>query len=186
LTNGSTVPDSVVPIGTVTPNTPFSSGQVVSVVVPANSVLTPGVGIKMVECPAPDGVVSTAPSQCDGLTLQSDTVTAGSDGSIDYTDAPPFQGYTIYALPDPNIGDSGTGPVCDLTNECVLDIGEDQNDFTMPHFFSQPFYVTPTPGDGGGPAKENIEPRVAKTIAKTKVSRNSSERNQSKQYANGR
>ena len=149
LTNGSTLPDSIVPIGPVTANTPYSSGQVVSVVVPTNTVFTPGDGIHIEECAAPSGEPPTTPSQCDSLTIQADTVFARSDGSIDYTDVGPDSGYTIYALPDPSIGDLGDGPVCNLTNECVLYIGENQNDFGAPHFFSQPFYVNPTPGDTG-------------------------------------
>ncbi len=146
---GTEVPGSAVPIGSFTADTPFSSGQVISVVIPANSTFTAGAGISIEECAAPGGVVPTQPSDCDGITHQGDTVTAGSDGSVDYTDTPPDSGYTIYAIPDPSIGDTGTAPVCNLSNECVLYIGENQNDFTQPHFFSQPFYVTPTPGDSG-------------------------------------
>jgi len=144
----SEVPNSAVPIGPVSPG-PFSSGQVISVVIPANSTFSPGAGINIEECAAPGGVAPTVPSACDGITIQGDTVTAGADGSVDYTDTPPDSGYTIYAIPDPSIGDTGTAPVCNLSNECVLYIGENQNDFTQPHFFSQPFYVTPTPGDTG-------------------------------------
>jgi len=140
---GTEVPGSAVPIGTFTAGTPFSSGQVISVVIPANSTFAPTAGINIEECAAPGGAVPTDPSTCDGVTHQGDTVDAGTDGSVDYTN------YTVYAIPDPSIGDTGAAPVCNLSNECVLYIGEAQTDFTQPHFFSQPFYVAPTAGDSG-------------------------------------
>ena len=117
ITNGSIVPDSVVPIDSYTPDSPFSSGQVVSVVVPANSVFAPGVQISIVECAAPDGVLPTMPSQCDGETLEADTILTASNGSIDYTDAGVDAGFTIYALPDTDpstLGEASTStPVCE-------------------------------------------------------------------------
>jgi len=139
---GSEVPGSALPIGTVSPG-PFSSGQVIEVKIPANSTFASGAGINIEECAAPGGVAPSDPSDCDGVTHQGDTVSAAADGSVDYSN------YAIYAIPDPSIGDTGTAPVCDLSDECVLYIGESQTDFTQPHFFSQPFYVTPTPGDTG-------------------------------------
>jgi hypothetical protein len=147
----SEVPGSAVPIGSYTPGTPFSSGQIISVQIPDNSTLTPGAGIFIEECAAPGGAAPMDPSACDGQTIQGDTVLAGSSGQVDYTTTPSTSGYTIYALPDVvTLGESPSGvPVCNLSNECVLYIGQNQNDFTAPHFFSQPFYVTPTPGDTG-------------------------------------
>jgi hypothetical protein len=140
--SGSEVPGSALPIGTVSSG-PFSSGQVIEVKIPTNSTFPSGAGINIEECAAPGGVAPTDPATCDGVTHQGDTVDAASDGSVDYSN------FAVYALPDPSIGDTGTQPVCDLSNECVLFIGENQNDFTMPHFFSQPFSVKPTPGDTG-------------------------------------
>ena len=81
------------------------------------------------------------PSQCDPETIEADTILAASDGSIDYTDTGVDAGYTVYALPDTDpatLAESPTGtPVCDLSDECVLYIGENQNDFGAPHVFSR-------------------------------------------------
>ena len=130
LRPGSEVPGSALPIGTFTAG-PFASGQVIEVKIPANSTLTPGAGINIVECAAPGGVAPTTPSACDGNTIQGDTVFVGTDGSVDYTNVAPNHGYTVYALPDANLGESSSGtPVCNLSNECVLYIGQNYNDFT--------------------------------------------------------
>jgi hypothetical protein len=146
--NGSQVPGSAVPIGSYTPGTPFSSGQTISVQIPANSDFKPGVNIKILECADPGGLPANLPtdlSTCDGNTIDGDTILANSDGSVSY------DSYTVYALPDAiSLGEpSNQTPVCNLSNECVLYIGEDQTDFTQPHFFSQPFYVKPNIDDGG-------------------------------------
>jgi hypothetical protein len=145
------VPGSAVPIGKYTSGTPFSSGQVIAVKIPPNSTLTPGAGIKILECSAPGGAVPTDPSQCDGETVQGDTVLVNKDGSVDYTHTRIDSGYTVYALPDfHSLGESKHGlPVCNATHLCVLYIGQNQLDFTVPHYWSQPFEVTPTPGDTG-------------------------------------
>jgi hypothetical protein len=147
----SKVPRATVPIGKFTAGTPFSSGQVIEVKIPANSKLTPGAGIKIVECAAPHGVVPTDPSECDGTTIQGDTVLVKSDGSVDYTRTSTSSGYTVYALPDVrSLGERPAGqPVCNATHQCVLYIGQNQLDFTAPHYWSQPFEVRPTPGDTG-------------------------------------
>ena len=156
---GTEVPGSAIPIGTFAAGTPFSSGQVIEVTIPANSTLTPLAGINIVECADPGAsasppVVPTNTAQCDGNTIQGSTVFVGSDGSVDY------MAYTVYSLPNSALGESAGGqPACDLSDECVLYIGQDYNDFTQPHFWSQGFYVAPTPnntganpGDGSAPA----------------------------------
>src|SRR5271170_2757470 len=82
-TNGSVVPNSAVPVGSSTPG-PFSSGQNINVVVPANSVFNSTTNINVVECSAPGGVVPTDPSACDGNTINGPTLKANSDGSINF------------------------------------------------------------------------------------------------------
>ena len=150
VTNGSQVPDSAVPIGTSSTGA-FASGQTIEVSVPANSVLVPGTKVNILECADPDGTVAnlpTSPSACDGNTIQGDTVYVNTNGSV-------FESsYHVYALPDTtSLGEpSGGLPVCDLSDECVLYVGENQNDFTQPHVFSQAFYVAPASGDTGTPA----------------------------------
>jgi hypothetical protein len=157
-TNGSVIPGSAVAVGRVTKGTPFSSGQGINVVIPANTVLQPNQNVNILECGAPGGVPPTDPSGCDALTIQGPTLTVNSDGSV-ALQAETGTLYTVYALPDAySLGESSGPATCDATHPCVLYVGQNQNDFTQPHFWSQPFYVTPTahdagtnPGDGSAP-----------------------------------
>ena len=146
--SGSTIPNAVQPTGTVTPG-PFDSGQNVNVVVPANSAFAApndNSGVNIVECSAPNGVLPALPSACDGNTQQT-LVGVNSDGSFT------FSNYTIYALPDSySLGETASNPVtCGNTaaTECVLYIGNNQEDFTAPHLWSQPFLVNTDPTDSG-------------------------------------
>jgi len=125
---------------------PFASGQQVEVKLPPSSFASTEVGkhVNIEECAAPGGVPPTDPAACDGLSIQGDTVLINSDGSVDYSN------YNIYALPDADIGDTGTTPKCDLSNPCVLYVGENQNDFTQPGFFTESFTVNPDPGANPG------------------------------------
>jgi len=148
---GSKVPGSAVPIGKYTPGTPFSSGQVIEVKIPPNKTLTPGAGIRILECGAPRGALPTQPSDCDGTTIQGNTVLVNPDGSVDYKRTATTTGYTVYAVPDAvSLGEPpDSQPVCNLSHECVLYIGQNQLDFTAPHYWSEPFKVRPTPKDTG-------------------------------------
>lgn len=152
--SGVTVLQSASPNGTYSLGAPYSSGQAIGVQVPANSVLQPGVKVNILECSDPGGNAAGLPTSiadCDGNTIEGSTVPVQSDGSVS------LSSYPVYALPDGNIGDTPTQtPVCNTSNPCVLYIGENQNDFTQPHVFSQPFTVAPNasdnganPGDGG-------------------------------------
>jgi hypothetical protein len=138
--------------------------------IPANSTFTPGAGINIVECAAPGGVSPSDPSQCDGLTVQSDTILANSDGSVDYKVTNSTSGYEVFALPDSvSLGEHANGtPVCNSSNECVLYVGENQNDFTAPHFFSQPFFVGANGNDSGAnPGDGSAERSQAITFTST-------------------
>jgi hypothetical protein len=150
-TGGSIVPNSAVPVGSFTPGTPFSSGQGIDVVVPANSVFTnPNAAINVVECSAPNGVVPTLTSACDGNTIQGVTLNANSDGSIDFQ-ANTGSLYTVFSLPNSGLGEGSTGPVCGTSaaTECILYIGLNQGDFNQPHVWSQPFQIAATPSNTG-------------------------------------
>lgn len=146
---GSVIPGAAVPVGTVNHGTPFSSGQSINVVVPANEAFaSPNNtnGINIVECSAPNGVVPTSTTACDGNTIQGNTILPDADGSFTY------DGYTLYALPDSiSLGEGSSGPVCGSTSatECILYIGNNQGDFTQPHLWSQPFFVKANSDDGG-------------------------------------
>jgi hypothetical protein len=150
VANGSQVPGSAVPTGSSSTSA-FSSGQSIVVSIPANSDLVPGTKVNILECSDPDGTPANLPtnaSDCDGNTIQGNTVFVNGDGSVRDS------GYTVYALPDTtSLGEpSGGSPVCDLSDECVLYVGENQGDFTQPHYFSEAFYVNPVAGDTGTPA----------------------------------
>ena len=132
---------------------PFSSGQNINVVIPANDTFssTDGLGnntsnINVLECSAPNGVIPTNPAACDGNTIQGNTILPASDGSFTYDN------YTVYALPDSiSLGEGSSGPQCGDTaaTECMLYIGNNQGDFTKPHLWSQPFFVAANADDGG-------------------------------------
>ena len=138
---------TVTPGETATAGTPFSSGQVVTVNVPANSILSPvaGQNIVVVECAAPGGVDPSVPSACDPNSVSGDSLTPNADGSLSYSN------YQLYSLPNAKaFGESPTGtPVCNLANQCVLYIGTNYGDFTQPHVWSQAFVINPTAGNTG-------------------------------------
>ena len=115
----------------------FDSGQAIDVVIPANTVFTPGANIFILESAAPDGVNPTTSGACDGNTgYQGGTITVQPDGSIDVMDLAADSEnttsfgdpYSIYALPDaPVLDEPPTNtPKCGLgsANECVLYIGQ--------------------------------------------------------------
>ena len=152
-TSGSIVPGAASPVAPYTAGTPFDSGQSINIVVPTNSTFNGShAAINVVECAAPNGVIPTNPIACDGNTIQGNSILPAADGSFTYP------GYTVYALPDlPSLGEGPGGPVCGSTSatECILYIGNNQNDFTQPHLWSQPFFVKANgndlganPGDG--------------------------------------
>jgi hypothetical protein len=156
-----------------TAGTPFSSGQQINVVVPANSLFVATSSVNVVECAAPNGVPPTLPLDCDGNTIQGPTILPNADGSINFQ-TQKYGLYTLYALPDSiSLGETSSNQVtCGDTaaTECVLYIGDNQGDFTQPHVFSQPFYVAPnatdsgTPGgDGSAPATTTAQPTTVST-----------------------
>ena len=129
--------------GTALPKTPvptITDQTTVEVKVPANSTLTPGASVKILQCADSDGMaddIPTSAAYCDGLTINvGTTIDVASDGSVDKTD------YTIYKLPSTALHEpSDQTTECTSTTACVLYIGQDQNDFAQPHVWSQPFYV---------------------------------------------
>ncbi|HEY1439524.1 MAG TPA: Ig-like domain-containing protein, partial [Mycobacterium sp.] len=150
---------------------PFSSGQTINIVIPANSAFAAPdntTSIKVIECAAPNGVIPTQTTACDGNTIQGPTVTANTDGSFT------LSGYTVYALPDSvSLGEGGTGVTCGATaaTECILYIGNNQNDFTAPHLWSQFFFIQANgtdsganPGDGSAAATAHTPTAANSTV----------------------
>jgi hypothetical protein len=179
-TEGSIVPNSAVPVGSFTAGTPFDSGQGIDVVVPANTVFTnPAQNVNIVECAAPNGVPPTTPNNCDGETINGNSLQPNTDGSLDYQ---AFTGavYNVYALPDViSLGENPSGaPKCGNTaaTECILYIGVNQLDFTQPHVWSQPFFINANandsgsnPGDGSPPVLPEVPFAILLPIAALSV-----------------
>ena len=93
--SGSIVPGAAVAVAPFTAGTPFSSGQNINVVIPANSAFAgSATNVNIVECAAPNGVPPTDVTACDGDTIQGNTIIPNADGSFAY------DGYTLFALPD--------------------------------------------------------------------------------------
>jgi Big-like domain-containing protein len=143
--SGDQVSNAAQPQVPFTAGTPFSSGQQITVTVPSNSLFVASNSIHIVECAAPNGVVPSVASACDGNTIQGDTIHPLANGSFTYT------AYDVVATPDPFNGDTSGSPVCGSTSatECILYIGLDQTNFTANHVWSQFFSVAANGDDGG-------------------------------------
>jgi MYXO-CTERM domain-containing protein len=148
--SGSIVPNSAVAQAPFTAGTPFSSGQGVNIVIPANTVLTPGANILILECAAPGGVLPVDSSSCDGNTTNGPSEQVNADGSINFLNDTGTL-YTLYALPNlHSLGEQTNHlPICNTSNACVLYVGQNQNDFTQPHFFTQTFLISTNATDSG-------------------------------------
>lgn len=141
--SGAEIPGAATPTDNYPSGAPFFNGQEIDIRIPANSIFQSGLKVNILECSDPGGSTGNLPSSinnCDGNTIQGNTVLINRDGSVD------LNRYPVYALPNfPQLGESKTGqPVCNLSHACVLYIGENQESFTAPHYFSQPFYVAST------------------------------------------
>lgn len=114
----------------------YVSGQSIAVSVGANSRFTGNARIEILECAAPHGVVPIDDTSCDGNTTPGQSILVGQDGSFSDPD------FTVYQLPSATLGEQSNHlPVCSADEECVLYVGQDQNDFTQPKVFSAPFTV---------------------------------------------
>jgi hypothetical protein len=167
ISSGDQVAGVLATSGTVTLHTPFSSGQNINITVPANSVFNPITAVQIVECTAPNGVLPTDPSSCDGLTQNASTVLPNGDGSVNYQ---AFTGslFPIYAIPDHfSLGENPGGPVCSTTVSCVLYIGDNSQDFTQPHIWSSFFYVKANPTDSGVNPGDGSPPPAGATASGT-------------------
>ncbi len=128
----------------VSPQGNLTNGQTVSVSVGSNGFFTPHARVNILECADPGGSAANLPrddSTCDGNTIQGTTLLVGGDGS--FSDS----SYPVYALPSATLGEQGNSqPVCNQTSYCVLYVGQNQNDFTVPKVFSAPFLIAPGSG----------------------------------------
>ena len=123
-------------------SSPFTlhDGQAITVSVGPNKTYVPLIAVNIIQCSDPGGKVSTLPKSllyCDENTVQGNSVIAKPNGSVHESD------YAAYRLPTSVLGEGKANtPICDATHECVLYVGQDQNDFTKPKAFSAPFFVT--------------------------------------------
>ncbi len=110
---------------------------------PANKIFVPHIRVNIMECADPGGTKANLPtkeSACDANSIEGNSVLPETNGSFSEST------YTIYRLPSKTLGEGKTWlPICNVTHQCVLYVGQDQGDFTKPKVFSQPFTVT-----GGG------------------------------------
>jgi hypothetical protein len=156
LVNGSTTLSAQ---GTVTPGTPYSSGQTITVTAAANSTLdnanlvatnTPGQSAGnangnyyIEECTDPGGTIANIASSASGCEAATDDVTVSKTEDGSFTDT----GYIVYDLPDPGTLGSATmvGTCGQAPNYCVLGIfaanPQSGSGYSFPHIFSAPFQV---------------------------------------------
>ncbi len=127
---------------------PYHSGQTISLSVGPNKYFAPYARIIVIECADPGGQVANLPineNSCDGNTVQAGSILVNKNGSFSESR------YTVDSLPNPILGESQYDePVCNLTHQCVLYVGQDQSHFTAPKVFSAPFTVKP-PKSGSHP-----------------------------------
>ena len=115
---------SLITSGTVTLNTPYTSGQHITVTVAANPVIDQanlptadqGGNFYLEECTDPGGTTANLPttaSECEAGTLQ--TVSKTPSGAIS-------KSFTVYDLPDPGtLGSTSMTGMCDVApNQCVI------------------------------------------------------------------
>ncbi len=132
---------TAVPAVTLTPASPrqgYADQQVVTVSVPTSSLFHPGRVVEVLECADPGGKPANLPvddSSCDGTTQGARTVFFAHDGSAR------VPGYQLFELPNAALGEQANSqPACGTAAvPCVLYVGEDHTDFTLPHVFSAPF-----------------------------------------------
>ena len=153
LTSGQQI-KAAVPQAPFSAGLPFASGQQITVSVPANTILPHNQNIHIVMCDAgPGGAPPTGVFQCDNNTQYANTVVVNSDGSFSVSD------FNVYALPSLALGETASnGTQCgSAAQECILYIGPDQSQSSLPHVWSQGFSVVKTdaaetgtvsPGDG--------------------------------------
>jgi hypothetical protein len=176
-------------IGAITPGTPYTSGQQISVTVAPNPVLsfanlaaagTPGCtgtganaqctgDFYVYECTDPGGTPANLPkgqTNCEPATLYLVPKTSNGSLSLSGTDA-----LTVYDLPDPStLGVPLMTGQCDVApNQCVVGIFSvnpfTEAGFPYPHLFSAPFQVTVGDGQDKGDNPGDGTPEVGYALA---------------------
>ena len=137
------------------PYVTFGDGERIDLAMGPNSIFSPkdhlGGDIEAILCEYTTGFSAGDPpnaNYCDAQSLAGDwPYTVHSDGSFDYTVDNRGDAVTMFNLPGKFLK---TSPIkCDATHACVWYIGENYNDFTTPHVFSEPFFASAAPSSGG-------------------------------------
>jgi len=136
------------PAVTISPSSSgYRDGQTVTVSVGPNKYFAPYSRIIIIQCADAGGSTANLPTSsltCDGNTVSGHSVLVNKDGSF----STPY--FVMYSLPNSQLGEEPSNePVCNATHQCVLFVGENQNDFTQPKVFSEPFRVQPVTDKGG-------------------------------------
>jgi hypothetical protein len=139
---GGTASAQTAPTVTLTPGPagPYLDQQVITVSVGPNTLFPANQSVKILEC----SVGATSDAQCDGNTIQADSILTKSDGSFSYN------AYQLFQLPSTALGEPPTNhPICNATVQCVLYVGLNQTNFNQPMVFSNAFNIdspgTPIP-----------------------------------------
>ena len=119
---------------------PYHEGETINLSVGANRYFKPYSRIIIIECADPGGKKGALPvnvDTCDGNTVQSNSVLVNTNGSFSDTT------YTMYVLPnETELGETPDDrPICNAKHDCVLYVGEDQENFTWPKIWSHPFTI---------------------------------------------
>jgi hypothetical protein len=131
-----------------TPYTTYTDGEQVDLSMGTNGLFSQsdayGGSIVALECEYNNGTGGAAdpPSAnyCDAQTAAGDfPETVNSDGSWDYAAANEGDLVGVYAVPGTTF--QGSSIKCDAVHACVLYAGENYNNFTVSHVFSNPFLV---------------------------------------------
>jgi hypothetical protein len=138
--SGASSTDPALALNGSTTVSSFHDGQTITVAMGPNKVFKPLIRVDILMCNDPGGKASALPksfSACDEDTIQGDSVIPKADGSFKE------KAYMIFRLPSRALGETTYWPTrCDSTHQCVLFVGEDQNNFSLPKVFSHPFVVT--------------------------------------------
>ena len=134
-----------------TPYAHFTDGQAVDLSMGTNSTFNgSGVGanLEAIECEYNDGTggAGDPPSAafCDAQTLPADMpYSVNADGSFDYVADNNGDRANMYSVPGTNF--HGATIRCDSSHPCVWYVGENYNNFSAPHVFSNPFLVGTAP-----------------------------------------
>ncbi|HLX87893.1 MAG TPA: Ig domain-containing protein [Acidimicrobiales bacterium] len=127
-----------------TPYADYTDGQAINLSMGANSTFSGAADIVAIECEFNNGTGNPGDPPnanfCDAATAPGDMpYSAHGNGGFDYSSDNNGDLANVFAVPGTNF--HGATITCDGTHACVWYVGENFNDFTAPHVFSNPFFV---------------------------------------------